>query len=518
MTVATALPEADQRQLTRHVVAGPTAQLRPVVTPMTAQVVAQLPLSTPADVARAVEHARQVQPHWARRSVTSRAEILVRFHDAVLRDQVALLDLIQLESGKARLPAFEEVVDTAVSSLYYGRHAAAYLRSARLPGIFPLLTRAEVIRHPVGVVGVVSPWNYPLSLPITDSLPALVAGNAVVLRPDPQTTLTALHAVGLLREAGLPEGVLQVVTGDGPTVGQAVVDRADYVCFTGSTRTGRAVARAAGERLIGSSLELGGKNTLYVRADADLGRAVEGATRACFSSAGQLCMHAERVVVHDAVADEFLARLEAAVRAMRLGTTLEYGYEMGSLLNETQLERTRQHVADALHRGARLLAGGRARPEVGPFVHEPTLLTGVTAQMACHDEETFGPVVAVHRVADDAAAVARANDTPFGLNASIWTRDVRAGRALARRIRAGTVNINEGYAAAWGSVAAPMGGRGQSGTGRRHGAEGILRYTESQNVTAQHLLGFGPPFGLSDRQWAGTLTGLFRALKATRIR
>ena len=459
-------------RLTARIVAGPGAPLRDTVTPMTGEVIARVPQSSPADVVIAVESARAAQRSWAATSAARRTRIMLRLHDLVLARQDALLDLIQLESGKARAHAFEEVADVALVSRHYARRAAAYLTPKRAAGILPLLTRAVTSYHPVGVVGLVTPWNYPLTLPVCDAIPALMAGNAVVLRPDPQTALTALHGAALLAEAGLPEGVLQVVVGDGPTVGQAVVEHADYVCYTGSTPTGRSVGRTAAARIVGSSLELGGKNSLYVRPDADLSRAVEGAVRSCFGSAGQLCVHTERLVLHEEVADDFLAGFVPAVVAMRLGPQLAYGIEMGSLLGPAQLERTRSHVEDALANGARLLAGGRARPDLGPFFHEPTVLGGVTTAMRCRDEETFGPLVAVYRVGSDEEAVALANDTAYGLNASIWTRDVPAGRRIAAQIKAGTVNINEGYAAAWSATGAPMGGMRDSGIGRRHGPGG----------------------------------------------
>jgi succinate-semialdehyde dehydrogenase/glutarate-semialdehyde dehydrogenase len=341
-----------------------------------------------------------------------------------------------------------------------------------------------------------------------------MAGNAVVLRPDLQASLTALQAVQLLIDAGLPESVLQVVLGDGPTVGQAVVDLTDYVCYTGSTDTGRRVATSVAGRLVGYSLELGGKNSMYVADDADLDRAVEAALRACFSSAGQLCISVERLLVHGSVADEFTRRFVAAVEQLRLGAELAYGTDMGSLVSARQLERVTAHVEDARAKGARVLTGGRARPDLGPYFYEPTVVEGVTAAMLLRDDETFGPVVSVYRVHSDEEAIRMANDTDYGLNAAVFTRDVARGRRIATAIQTGTVNINEAYAAAWGSVASPMGGMKQSGIGRRHGSEGILKYTESQNVTAQHVLPIAPVGGMGEETYTRLMTSALRLLKA----
>ena len=513
-----AVPAPLVAALTRRLITGGRPELRTVVTPMTGQALYELPCSSRADVEVAIDHARGAQRAWSRLPIEHRARIIMRVHDLVLDRQVQLLDLMQLESGKTRLQAFEEIADVALVARHYARAGGSDLASKRAWGAYPVLTRAETIRQPYGVVGIVSPWNYPFTLPIGDSLPALLAGNAVVLRPDPQTTLTALFGAQILADAGLPDGVLQVVSGEGPTVGQAVVDLADYVCYTGSTEVGRAVAQTAARRLVPSSLELGGKNTLYVRSDADLRRAVPGAVRASFGSAGQLCVHAERVVLHESIADAFLADFVPAVAAMRLGPALEYGVDMGTLVSQRQLDRVQAHVADAVAKGAQVLVGGHARPDLGPFFHEPTVLAGVTPDMACRNDETFGPVVSIYRVRSDEDAIALANDTAYGLNASIWSRDVRAARALARRIRAGTVNINDGYAAAWGASGAPMGGMGQSGLGRRHGPEGITKYTESQTIAAQHLVPIAPFGGLDDRQFATALTAGLKLLRRAGLR
>ncbi|MET8567363.1 succinic semialdehyde dehydrogenase [Streptomyces sp. NPDC004783] len=487
-------------------------------TPFTGEKLADLPASTPEDVAHAFERARAAQSVWARTSVRQRAAVLLRFHDLVLERQAEVLDLIQLETGKARLHAHEEVQAVAVAARHYGRRAAAYLRPKRHTGAIPTLTKVTELRHPRGVVGQIAPWNYPLELSVGDALPAFAAGNAVVMKPDTETCLTALWARDLLVEAGLPAEVFQVVLGDGPVVGPEVVRHADYVSFTGSTRTGREVAQGAAARLVGVSLELGGKNAMLVLEDADVEKAAAGAVRACFSSAGQLCISIERLYVHESVADAFLERFAARTRAMRLGTCLAYGADMGSLVGPRQLETVERHVEDAVAGGARIVAGGVARPDIGPYFYEPTILDGVSAPMTVCTEETFGPVVSVYRFATEDEAVERANSTPYGLNSSVWTKDARRGREVAARLRTGTVNINEGYAPAYGSVQSPMGGMKDSGLGRRHGSEGILKYTEAQTVAHQRLLPMAPSLGMDDEKYAQFMSRSLRLMKAFRFR
>ncbi|MEU6812505.1 succinic semialdehyde dehydrogenase [Streptomyces sp. NPDC046831] len=487
-------------------------------TPYTGEKLADLPESTPEDVAAAFGRARAAQAVWARTPVRQRAAVLLRFHDLVLERQAEVLDLIQLETGKARLHAHEEVQAVAVAARHYGRRAAAYLRPRRHAGAMPALTRVTELRHPRGVVGQIAPWNYPLELSVGDALPAFAAGNAVVMKPDTETCLTALWARDLLIEAGLPAEVFQVVLGDGPVVGPEVVRHADYVSFTGSTRTGREVAQGAAARLVGVSLELGGKNAMLVLEDADVEKAAAGAVRACFSSAGQLCISIERLYVHESIADAFLERFAARTRAMRLGASLAYGADMGSLVGERQLETVKRHVEEAVAKGARVVAGGVARPDIGPYFFEPTILDGVEAPMAVCTEETFGPVVSVYRFTGEEEAVERANSTPYGLNASVWTRNARRGREVAARLRTGTVNINDGYAPAYGSVQSPMGGMKDSGLGRRHGSEGILKYTEAQTVAHQRLLPMAPSLGMDDERYAEFMSRSLRLMKAFRFR
>jgi succinate-semialdehyde dehydrogenase / glutarate-semialdehyde dehydrogenase len=516
----------DIATLLRRVVSSPGAETHLSHAPFTGAPIAAVPLSTPDDVARAARRARAAQRLWAARPLRERTAVLSRVHDLVLEQQSDVLDLIQLETGKARASAFEEVADIALVARHYASRARRYLAPRRVPGVVPGLTSTRVLRHPVGVVGIVAPWNFPLTLTLGDVLPALVAGNAVLLRPDPQTALTALWAAELLEDAGLPPGVLQVVVGDGPTVGAAVIEHSDHVSFTGSTRTGRVVAASAGERLVPATLELGGKNAMYVADDVDVDTVAEGAVRACFVGSGQVCVSIERIYVHRDVADAFAEAFARRTRALRLGAGLDYRSDVGSLTSAAQLATVVEHVEDAIGHGARVLAGGVHRTDVGPWFYEPTILVDVPPQARLFREETFGPVVSVYPVASDDEAVAAMNDTEFGLNASIWTADTRRGAALARRVHAGTVNVNEGYVAAWGSVGAPQGGWGASGIGVRHGREGLWETTRLQTVAVQHgahgPLGL-PPIGLrrlyelGPEVWPQVYTELLRVMKATRL-
>src|SRR3954447_11454683 len=346
--------------------------------PATGQLLGTVPRCTADDVELAVQRARAAQEQWRETSFAERRRILLAFHDVVFDRRDELLDLLQLESGKARRHAFEEVLDVGIVARYYARAAERHLRTHRRRGVFPVLTAVWEHHHPVGVVGIITPWNYPLTLSVSDAVPAFAAGNAAVVKTDTQTPFSALWGAAALEEAGLPPGLFQVVTGSGSELGPELIDRVDYVMFTGSTSVGRKVASQAAERLIPSSMELGGKNAMIVCEDADLERTVEGAERALFSNSGQLCISIERLFVHEKIADAFTRRLLDRMRRMKLGSHLNWGDDMGSLISQDQLDTVREHVDDAVAKGATVLAGGRARPDIGPYFYEPTLLAGVT--------------------------------------------------------------------------------------------------------------------------------------------
>ncbi|WP_409491837.1 succinic semialdehyde dehydrogenase [Amycolatopsis sp. cmx-11-12] len=507
---------ARAERLVRRVVGGKNTTVSASVqmrAPFTGQPIATLPQATDADVRAVFDQAREAQHAWAQRPVEDRQRILIRLHDLVLKRQEEALDLVQIEAGKARMDAFDEVSATALVAAYYGKHSAKFLSPRRAAGLIPVLTKVGEIRHPKGVVGIISPWNYPLALTAMDVLPALAAGNAVVQKPDNQTALSALWLQEIAEEAGLPAGVWQIVLGRGSRIGDALVEESDYLCFTGSTPTGKGLAAKVAERLTSYSLELGGKNPMIVLPDADIAKTATGAVTACFSSAGQLCVSVERIYVHESIREEFTRAFVAKTAAVRLGGALDYQAQMGSLTSEDQLATVSAHVEDARSKGAKVLTGGKARPDLGPLFYEPTVLTDVTEDVKLFAEETFGPVVSIYGYTDVTEAIERANDTRFGLNASVWSRNGRAGWEVAARLKAGTVNVNEGFAATFGTVGLPMGGMKDSGVGRRNGAEGLLKYTEAQAIALQRGMPLRPGRGIPPKLWARALSASLKVLR-----
>lgn len=454
----------------------------PLTEVFTGDLVVDLPQSTPADIEAAIAESRRMQAEWAARPLKDRLAVFERVHSLMIEHQETVTDLLQVECGKARRMAFEESCDPPMVVSHYLKRAPKVLTATRHAGPVPMLSRSTEVHEPRGVVAVIAPWNFPYAVGISDSIPALIAGNGVVMKPDNKTALSPLFGVKLLEDAGLPKGLLQVVCGEGPDVGPTLIDNVDYVMFTGSTATGRVIGQRAGENLIACCLELGGKNPMLVLDDAAVDEAIKGAMFSVWANTGQACMHIERIYVHDSLYEAFRDKFVRATQALSVGPAYDFSVELGGLSSPEHLTRVQSHVNDAIDRGAVVLTGGKARPDLGPTFFEPTILEGTTKDMLHGVAETFGPVVSLHRFTTDDEAVDLANDTEYGLNASIWTTDIKRGEALAARIEAGSVNINDGLATSFASKGTPSGGYKTSGVGARHGDQGLLKYTDVKNV------------------------------------
>ncbi|WP_341258373.1 succinic semialdehyde dehydrogenase [Gordonia malaquae] len=486
---------------------------KPVLEAFSGAEMATIPVGTADDIELAVARARAAQVQWGAQSPQSRAKVLNRFSELVHDAARELMDIAQAETGKARVYAQEEVIDVALTARYYAQQGPSMLADQHVQGMLPGATDVRVRYQPKGVVGVISPWNYPLTLAVSDAVAALIAGNAVVIKPDSNTPYCALALAELLYKAGLPRELFAVVPGPGSVVGQAIVATTDYLMFTGSSATGATLAAQAGKRLIGFSAELGGKNPMIITDGVNIDDAVAGAARACYSNSGQLCISIERIYVERSIADEFTTKFAAHVKNMTLAGTYDFNADMGSLASAQQIETVQAHVDDAVAKGAKVLAGGRKRADLGPFFYEPTVLENVSDEMTCFADETFGPLVSIYPVDSVDEAIKRANDTEYGLNASVFAGSTAQAQKIAEQLRAGTVNINEGYAAAWGSTAAPMGGMGVSGVGRRHGQEGLLKYTEPQTIATQRVIGLDGIKGIPQGLFLKLTPTLLRSLK-----
>lgn len=482
--------------------------------------VGALPQSSPRDVLAACATARAAQAEWSALPLRQRLRVFERLHELILGEVETIADLIQIGCGKTRRMAVEESCDVPMVISHYLKTARRVLRPKRRGGAMPLITSSIEQHRPKGLVAVIAPWNFPFAIALSDAMPALMAGNGVVLKPDNKTALCVLFGVELLHRAGLPRGLVQVVCGEGPDIGPTLIDNVDFVMFTGSTATGRIVGEQAGRNLIGCSLELGGKNPMIVLADANLDEVIPGAVFAAFANSGQACMHIERIYVHRSLHDEFLRRLVAAAAELngKIGGTYDYTPEFGSLVSPQHLERVAAHVEDARAKGATVHVGGQARPDVGPAFYEATVLTGVTPEMTHATLETFGPVVTVYPFDDEREAVRLANATDYGLNASVWTGDLAHGERIAAQLQAGNININDGFVATYAAKGTPSGGVKQSGVGTRHGDQGLLKYTDTVNVGVlkKQVLAAraGQPY---DKQLKMTLASL-RLMRRTRLR
>jgi succinate-semialdehyde dehydrogenase / glutarate-semialdehyde dehydrogenase len=412
-----------------------------------------------------------------------------RFHDLVLKRQAEILDTIQSETGKARRDALAEIVTVAGTARYYLAHGSEHLHVKRRSPAVPAITSAEIIYKPYGAVGLITPWNYPFLLPVADALPALLAGNAVIIKPSELTPLSAVLGRDLLIESGLDSDLLALVHGAGE-VGAELVRHVDYVGFTGGIVSGRKVAVAAAGRLIPYSLELGGKNPMVVLDGVSLDDAAAGLIAGAFANSGQTCIAVERVYAQDSIYEEFTRRVIDRARSLRLGWSRSWDVDMGSMISADHAQKVIGRIRAAVDQGARVELGGRARADLGASFVEPTVLTNVSDEMNISREETFGPVISICPVRDAEEAIARANDSDFGLNASVWAKGQTQARNIAQRLDTGSAAINSTLLI-YSSFDVPMGGVKQSGIGRRHGEHGILRYTQAQSIVSSIAAGGG---------------------------
>ncbi len=449
----------------------------------TGEKLVELPQSSPADIERAFAAARVAQAEWARRSVEDRLAVFKRAHSLFLDNAQRTADLIQVESGKNRRMAIEETCDPPMVMGHYLKRAKKLLAPTTRGGPVPFLTTSTEVRVPKGVVGIIGPWNFPFATGISDAISALMAGNGIVLKPDNKTALSPLWGIEMLEQAGLPTGLFQVVCGEGGDVGPTFIDNANYVMFTGSTATGRVIGERCGRNLIGCCLELGGKNPMIVLEDADLDEVVQGAIFGAFGNTGQICMHIERMYLPRSRYEEFKAKFVRATEALDVRAAYDFGPDLGSLVSVDHMERVKSHVDDAVAKGATVLTGGRPRPDLGPAFFEPTILENTPPDAIHATIETFGPVVSLYAYDTVDEAVALANDTDYGLNASVWGTDLDAATAVARRIESGNVNINDILATAVHRRAAARGaqeaGHGcPSGPGLRRVRQGDAQRAE----------------------------------------
>ena len=534
--------------------AHPNAQPGPqfaVHNPATQETIGTLPSLTAAQIAEAVSKAAAAQVQWAATPVRERLRVLSRFADLLCDQKEAVAAVISREAGKPESEALSTEILVVLDTVKYLRNnLPGFLRPEPVPHGNPAmkLKRGTLLREPYGVVGIISPWNYPFSVPSVQTLTALATGNAVALKPSEFTPYSSLELQRLLHEAGLDRELLQVITGEGGAGAALLAANVQKVVFTGSVATGKRVAQAAAARLLPVVLELGGKDPMIVLEDADVDVASSAAVWGAFMNAGQTCLSVERCYVHEGIYEKFLEKCVAKTEKLRIGSSshplrrTESGdnkthagakdgapgrgtnanIDVGPMIHERQLSIVQSHVQDAIARGARLLAGGKALPQLGPNFFAPTILADVDHSMAIMREETFGPTLPVRSFKTEDEAVALANDSEYGLAASIFTSDRKRGEALARRIVAGTVMVND-VLACFGISEAPHGGVKASGIGRTHGRFGLEemvwpKYVDSDRLPRMKKLwwyGYGPAFA---QQMGGFVELLFANGLTKRLR
>jgi acyl-CoA reductase-like NAD-dependent aldehyde dehydrogenase len=451
--------------------------------PATGEVLGELPDLGPEDVAAMARRGRAAQPAWHALGFEGRGRVLKRMQKWLLDHSDEVVEVIRRETGKT-------VEDALVAEISYGAaafgfwadNAEGYLADEQVKSANVLVKGKKlVLRHePLGLVGVIGPWNYPLTNSFGDCIPALAAGNSVILKPSEVTPYTSLRLAEGLRECGVPEGVFQVATGTGAT-GAALVDQVDMIMFTGSTATGKKVMAKAAETLTPVSLELGGKDPMVVLSDADVDRAANSAVFWGMFNGGQTCISVERVYVEESIYDQFVQKVVEKAKALRQGYGPAGSNEVGAMTFPPQLDIVESHVEDAKAKGAKVLVGGHRLADRPGHWFEPTVLVDVDHSMACMTEETFGPTLPIMKVRDAEEAIRLANDSPYGLGASVFSKDVKRAEAVARRIEAGAVCVNDALVN-YTALELPMGGAKASGLGTRHGAGGIRKYCRQQSM------------------------------------
>jgi acyl-CoA reductase-like NAD-dependent aldehyde dehydrogenase len=480
-----------------------------VANPATGEVLRNFDCANTAQVQGSVTRARAAQPAWQSTSVNQRLVVLKKFQRLLNDRKQQIARVVTSETGKPIAEALlTELLVVLDAARFLLEESYGFLKEQPVPhgGLATKTKRGRLLRNPYGVIGIISPWNYPFSIPATEALAALVTGNAVVLKPSELTPLSALELGSLLRDAGVPDNAFQVVIGDGVTGTALVESEIDKLVFTGSVATGKRIAQMAAARLLPVVLELGGKDPMIVLEDADIDVASSGAVWGAFVNAGQACLSVERCYVHRRVYGDFLSACVEKTRQLRVGNGMDAETDIGPLIHEHQLRTVEQHIEDALARGARLLAGTERLKSLGPNFYAPTVLADVNHEMRIMREETFGPVLPVMAFDSDAEAVRLANDSEYGLAASVWTRDRVRGEQIARQIQAGTVMINDAVSC-FGISEAPHGGVKASGIGRTHGRYGLEEMVRVKYVDSDLLPGMKKPW------WYGYGPNLTKAVE-----
>jgi acyl-CoA reductase-like NAD-dependent aldehyde dehydrogenase len=468
----------------------------PSIDPATGKILAQFERTPPAALSRIVSQARVAHRIWRHVPVEKRCAQLRVLRDCMMASRDALADAVVAESGKPRVEAlFADLFVALDTAQYFSKSGAKLLRSERVPhhSTAGKAKSGSLIYEPVGVIGIISSWNYPLAIPLSQIIPAVAAGNAVVCKTSDFTPKCGALMEKLFLDAGFPKNLVTVVQGGGE-VGQALIDAGpDKIMFTGSVATGRRVAEACAKKLIPSVLELGGKDAMIVLADAHLEVAASAAVWGSYTNCGQVCLSVERLFVEKAVEEKFLALCVGKTKKLRLGPGCDPATDVGPLIRPQHVQRMSGLVDDAVARCARLLCGGKPRADLGPNFFEPTVLAGMNSTMRLFQEETFGPILAVQSVKDSEEAVACANDSTFALAASVWTGDAKRGQAIAARLRAGAVMVNDAISY-FGIAEAPHGGFGASGWGRTHGKAGLLEMVQTKYIDVDRLPGREKPW------------------------